>query len=157
MKGHKKLSDASRATATAGVKGKTEIELLGALQRLVDGTHDAEKSDGDLTVVNLAAEAGVTRVTVYRSERVTDAFKATAGAIAEGTVIPKNPRLRVHQLEAELARAKASHAEKVRELRDTIETLANQIQILALRNEALESQAVTGAATVIPLKGRKTP
>jgi hypothetical protein len=60
------------------VSTTTELALRGAMSRLLEGK--PEKTDGRLTVVNLATEAGVSRATANRATTVLTTFRE---AIAE--------------------------------------------------------------------------
>ncbi|MFF0131031.1 hypothetical protein ACFYTG_35840 [Streptomyces mirabilis] len=109
--------------------------LMEAFERLMHGL--SQTTDGAVTVVNVCAEAGVSRATYYRSP-VANAVKAILDA-------PQLCRPEPEELRAEVARLKKAerelrreHAAEVRELKDTAATYANQIQALALRNAELE-------------------
>lgn len=59
------------------VSHSTEQALRGAMNRLLTGS--AVKSDGRLTVVNLAIEAGVSRATANRAAAVLAEFRRATG------------------------------------------------------------------------------
>lgn len=114
----------------------TDSKIRQAFERLMLGR--PEISDGTLTVSNICTEAGVSRASYYRS--------AQAGAIkallkAPRTQRPETDELReqIKQLTRAERQMRAEHAAEVRDLRDTIKTYANQIQVLALRTAQLES------------------
>ncbi|MER6531800.1 hypothetical protein, partial [Streptomyces sp. NPDC001508] len=113
-------------------------EIMRAFERLLDGR--PEITDGSLKVVNIAAEAGVSRASYYRSP--------VAAAIKEILEAPDLKRPEVDDLKAEVTRLRKElrelrreKAEEVRELKDMAATYANQIQVLALRNVELEADA----------------
>lgn len=84
----------------------------------------------NLTVANLAREAGVSRATANRATAVLVEFRAAEARFRSGSVAGLKARIR--ELEAELRTARGG---EMAELRATIKTLAQQIQILALEGE----------------------
>ncbi|MFB7467687.1 hypothetical protein ACFCZ1_30050 [Streptomyces sp. NPDC056224] len=113
-------------------------DIMRAFERLLDGR--PEITGGSVNVVNIAAEAGVSRASYYRSP--------VAGAIKEILAAPSTKRPEVDELKAEVTRLRKElrefrreKAEEVRELKTTVSTYANQIQVLALRNAELEVDA----------------
>jgi hypothetical protein len=61
---------------TAPVSQSTEQVLRAAMQRLLSGS--AVRTDGHLTIVNLAIEAGVSRATANRATAVLMEFRSAA-------------------------------------------------------------------------------
>ncbi|MFG1466363.1 hypothetical protein V5F77_26315 [Xanthobacter sp. DSM 24535] len=57
----------------------TELALRAAMARLIDGRPNS--TDGRLTVVNLAAEAGVSRATANRATTVLETFREAVAEI----------------------------------------------------------------------------
>lgn len=123
----------------AGGREPTEIDrsLMEAFERLMHGL--PEVTDGKITIVNLCTEAGVSRASYYRSP--------VAEAVKEILEAPQTRRPEPEELRAEVSRLKkaerelrSEHAAEVRELKDTVATYANQIQVLTLRNAELETQ-----------------
>ncbi|GAA2118187.1 hypothetical protein GCM10009759_65280 [Kitasatospora saccharophila] len=123
-----------------------------------------QTTDGSLTVVNIAAEAGVGRASYYRSP--------VAAAIKEILAAPDSKRPEVDELKAEIRRLRKTERElrkekaaEIRELQETINTYANQIQALALRNAELAEDArklrsqndEATRGTVLPLKTLPRP
>jgi cell division protein FtsB len=113
-------------------------EIMRAFERLLDGR--PEITDGSLNVVNIAAEAGVSRASYYRSP--------VAGAVKEILAAPDTKRPEVDELKAEGTRLRKElrdlrqeKAGEIRELKQTVAAYANQIQVLALRNAELEEDA----------------
>jgi len=113
---------------TQPVSQKTEGALRAAMKRLLEGT--SGHTDGRLTVANLAREAGVSRATANRTTAVLAEFRAAEAQFRSGSVAELKARIR--ELEAEL---RAARGGELAELRATVKTLAQQIQILALQGE----------------------
>lgn len=113
---------------TRPVSRKTEDALRAAMNRLLEGA--SEHTDGRLSVANLAREAGVSRATANRAIAVLAEFRAAEARFRSGSVAGLKERVR--ELEAEL---RAARGGELAELRATIKTLAQQIQILALEGE----------------------
>jgi hypothetical protein len=90
-------------------------------------------SDGQLTVSNICMEAGISRASFYRSP--------LAGTIRADLADPGSTRrpqaeqlrAKVRQLTAADKQLRSKHAAEIRDLRATVRTYANQIQILTLR------------------------
>ncbi|MFD4948336.1 hypothetical protein ACFVYE_36485 [Streptomyces sp. NPDC058239] len=121
--------------------------IMRAFEELMDGR--PQITDGSLTVVNIAAEAGVGRASYYRSP--------VAAAIKEILSAPEARRPEVDELKAEITRLRKAErdlrkekAAELRELQDTVATYANQIQALTLRNAELEEDAPQ-----TPISGRR--
>jgi septal ring factor EnvC (AmiA/AmiB activator) len=113
----------------------TDEKIKTAYDRLTHG--HAEITDGQLTITNICLEAGVSRASFYRS--------AHAGDIRRALTNPDVPRPETEQLRQQVQQLKQSdktlrsqHATEIRELRATVKTYANQIQVLALRVNQLE-------------------
>ncbi|RWD43461.1 hypothetical protein [Mesorhizobium sp.] len=62
------------------VSTATELALRAAMSRLLDGK--SERTDGGLTVVNLATEAGVSRATANRATGVLKTFREAVAEIS---------------------------------------------------------------------------
>jgi hypothetical protein len=95
-------------------------------------------SGGQLTISNICLEAGISRASFYRSP--------LAGTIRRDLADPdstKRPdaeqlRARVRELTAADKQLRSKHATEIRDLRATVRTCANQIQILTLHIGRLE-------------------
>ncbi|MDH6222894.1 hypothetical protein [Streptomyces pseudovenezuelae] len=138
-------------------RAPTDIDraLMEAFERLMYGL--PELTDGKITAVNLCTEAGVSRASYYRSP--------VAQAVKEILEAPQTRRPEPEELRAEVSRLRKAerelrreYASEVRELKDTVATYANQIQLLALRNADLEAQNARlveqlrqGGAKITPL------
>ncbi|MCX4458620.1 hypothetical protein OG585_51440 (plasmid) [Streptomyces sp. NBC_01340] len=121
-----------------GGRALTDIDraLMEAFERLMHGL--PELTDGKITVVNVCTEAGVSRASYYRSP--------VAQAVTEILEAPQTRRPEPEELRAEVSRLKkaerelrSEHAAEIRELKDTVATYANQIQVLTLRSAELEA------------------
>jgi hypothetical protein len=113
----------------------TDEKIKTAHDRLILGRPDI--TDGQLTITNICLEAGVSRASFYRS--------AHAPEIRRALTNPDLPRPETEQLRQQIRQLqqtektlRSQHAADIRELRSTVKTYANQIQILALRVEQLE-------------------
>ncbi|WP_369223195.1 hypothetical protein AB5J52_19320 [Streptomyces sp. R39] len=125
------------ARETSGLTG-TDHKIMRAFEQLMLGR--PEITDGRTSAVNICAEAGVSRASYYRSP-VAAVIKGILGS-------PEARRPEYDELRQEIARLKQSErefrrekADEIRELRATVAAYANQIQVLALRNAELESDA----------------
>ena len=137
---------------TRPVSEKTEDVLRAAVKRLLEGT--SAHTDGRLTVANLAREAGVSRATANRATAVLAEFRAAEARFRSGSVAGLKARIR--ELEAEL---RAARGGELAEMRATVRTLAQQIQILALQGEEqrrlisiLEEQIALADPKVLPFR-----
>jgi predicted nuclease with TOPRIM domain len=119
-------------------RATTLTRLEEAMGRLLAG--QPTQTDGELTVSNLCAEAGVGRDSYYRSPQIIEKFtaaKANADARKPEFVALREELAEVkRQLKAQTREAAAER----RALEETITSYANQIQALALRNAELETQ-----------------
>lgn len=137
---------------TRPVSQKTEDALRAAIKRLLDGT--SVHTDGRLNVANLAREAGVSRAAANRATVVLAEFRTAEVRFRLGSVAGLKARIR--ELEAEL---RAARGGELAELRSTVRTLAQQIQILALQGEeqrcliaVLEEQIARADPKVLPFR-----
>lgn len=137
---------------TRPISQKSEDALRVAMKRLLKG--NSVHTDGRLTVANLAREAGISRATANRATAVLAEFRAAEARFRSGTVAGLKARIR--KLEAEL---RAARGGEMAELRATIKTLAQQIQILALQGEeqrrliaVLDEQIARADPKVLPFR-----
>lgn len=137
---------------TRPVSQKTEDALRAAMMRLLEGI--SVNTDGRLTVANFAREAGVSRATANRATAVLAEFRAAEARLRSGSVAGLKARIR--ELEDEL---RAARGGEMAELRVTVKTLAQQIQILALEGEeqrrliaVLEEQGARAGPKVLPFR-----
>lgn len=108
-----------------------------AFQRLMAG--HPELSDGRLTVTNVCLEAAVSRASFYRCACATDIRRALSAPRTTPQPDAGETRTRTRALQSAETTLRALHATEVRELRATVVTYANQIQLLALRAEQLDA------------------
>ena len=120
-------------------RATTLARLENAMSRLLAGQPTC--TDGDLTVSNLCAEAGVGRDSYYRSKQVIDKF--TAARANAQTMKPEVVALREELAVArrQLAKQARQAAQDLRSSEETIKAYASQIQLLALRNAELEAES----------------
>lgn len=104
------------------------------MQRLLEGR--PVRSDGELTIANLAREAGVSRATAYRATDIIDRFRARLGQDG-GEDLPATLRGRIRDLTAQVAGLRRHEHQEVASLRATVSTLAQHVQALTLENQAL--------------------
>ncbi|AQA21731.1 iclR helix-turn-helix domain protein [Rhodococcus sp. MTM3W5.2] len=121
----------------SGVSADSAAALDNALQRLLGG--QPLRTDGALTVTNLAREAGVSRATANRATDTLARLRVALAARAEpdNTSAPTIMRERIKQLEAELAQRKRDENQDILELRRRAHILAQHVQALTLDNDAL--------------------
>ncbi|MER9134033.1 MULTISPECIES: hypothetical protein [unclassified Mesorhizobium] len=105
---------------------KSEAALRAAMERLLDGRPD--RTDGALTVSNLAREASVSRATANRAVDLLAEFRAAEARHRRSS--PQALKDRVRSLEAEL---RAVRGAEMAELRALTRTLAQHIQVLTLQ------------------------
>lgn len=105
---------------------KSEAALRAAMARLLNGR--PERTDGALTVSNLAREAGVSRATANRAVGLLAEFRAVEARHRRSS--PRALKERVRALEAEL---RAVRGAEIAELRGCARTLAQHIQVLTLQ------------------------
>lgn len=153
--------DPFRRLATDRVLTDLDRKLVDAYHRLSTG--ESATTDGSITVTNLCTEAGVSRASYYRSPVsavVTDLLATAQAPRSEIATL----RDQVRELKAADKQLRRRHAEQIRELKATVDTYANQIQILALRNanldadnQRLRAHLGTVDADVIPMRQPPAP
>jgi chromosome segregation ATPase len=106
-----------------------------AYNRLTQGR--PQTTDGQLTISNICLEASISRASFYRSAHASEIRRALTDPDQPR---PETERLReqVQQLQQADKKLRSQHAAETRELRATITTYANRIQVLALRLDQLE-------------------
>lgn len=132
---------------------KSEAALRAAMARLLDGR--PERTDGALTVSNLAREAGVSRATANRAVGLLVEFRAAEARHRRSC--PRALKERVRALEAELRSVRGA---EIAELRSLVRTLAQHIQVLTLQVAerdaviaGLQDELARSSATkVVPLR-----
>jgi hypothetical protein len=117
----------------------TETALRAASERLLRG--ESTRSDGSLTVASLAVEAGVSRASAYRHPLVLTEFRTLVADREEAATPSASLRQEVQTLKSAERRLRQEHAREVRELRTSINVLAQQVQLLTLENQRLSQAA----------------
>ncbi len=123
------------------------------MARLLDGR--PERTDGALTVANLAREAGVSRATANRALDLLAEFRAAEARHRRSS--PQALKQRIRTLEAQL---RAVRGAELAELRRLNRTLAQHIQMLTLQvaerdaviTRLQDELAQSREANVIPLR-----
>lgn len=129
--------------ATAGA-------LEEAMQRLLEGR--PARTDGALTIANLAREAGVSRATANRATHVLARFRDHLDQT--GDDLPATLRDRIRTLTAQVAELRRRENQEITDLRATVSTLAQHVQALTLENQALRS-ALEKDAGITHINGRR--
>jgi hypothetical protein len=137
------------------VSDRNDQALRAAMTRLLAG--ESQRTDGCLTVSNLAAEAGLTRQQAYRSPIIHDWREATHDP--SPTEHPDKTQARIERLARDLATAQ-QRAQRYRQerdaARDQARTLANACRVLDDENEALRA-ALADGHVVVPIRHRALP
>lgn len=144
------------------VSAATETALRDAMARLLAGR--PSKTDGRLTVTNLAAEAGVARATANRASAVLEAFRAGVEKSAAARSAAKPLRGRLRALQRKLAASKKGERQDVAALNAANEVLAQRVQVMAIHMEeqlriiaALQHElSTTPGAKIVPIRQETT-
>ena len=134
------------------VSQTTEHKLRIAMNHLLSGT--SLRTDGQLTVSNLAREAGVSRATANRAEGVLAEFHNRIIALREAPEKLPGLRDQNRELERRLAQITTEKNQIIAGLQATVTLLAQQIQALTLENERLRTSAVRPVDNVMELPHR---
>jgi len=122
------------------------------MDRLCNGT--SQRTNGQLTVSNLAKEAGVSRATANRAEAVLAEFHNRTIALAETPEKLPGLRDQNRELEHRLAQVTAEKNQLIADLQATVTLLAQQIQALTLENERLRTSVARSVGKVTELPRR---
>ena len=122
------------------------------MDRLCNGT--SQRTNGQLTVSNLAKEAGVSRATANRAEAVLAEFHNRTIALAETPEKLPSLRDQNRELEHRLAQVTAEKNQLIADLQATVTLLAQQIQALTLENERLRTSVARSVGKVTELPRR---
>ncbi|WP_320783663.1 hypothetical protein [Streptomyces sp. CRN 30] len=114
---------------------RIEAALRAAGERLLKGA--PIRSDGSLTVASLAAEAGISRASAYRCPQAVNDFRTSVAAQGATGSSSTTLRQEVLALKAAERNLRRQHAREVRELRTSIDVLAQHVQYLTLENQRL--------------------
>jgi uncharacterized protein HemX len=162
----KKMGKAERTAARGDLPesqlADTEKKLREAMQRLL--ANKPRRTNGELTVVNLAREAGVGRATVYRVEGLVEEFLQARDRLIEEDA-ERHPAARADRLAKTLAEERTASRERIRELEEQVETMAQQVNALSLLLQRERTRGTSGQLTgaghmgnsrsvIIPLGGR---
>jgi DeoR/GlpR family transcriptional regulator of sugar metabolism len=130
----------------------TEQKLRAAMDRLCNGT--SQRTNGQLTVSNLAKEAGVSRATANRAEVVLIEFHNRVIALQETPEKLPGLRDQNRELERRLAQMTTEKNQIIADFQTTVTLLAQQIQALTLENERLRTSIVRSVDNVTELPRR---
>ncbi|QIJ60660.1 helix-turn-helix domain-containing protein [Streptomyces sp. JB150] len=108
------------------------------MDRLLAG--EPQRSDGSLTVASLAREAGISRATAYRATEALEAFRQRVDERTSGPDVPATLREHIRKLQGELREARRARYEEITDLRRSVDTLAQHVQVLTLDNERLRAE-----------------
>src|SRR5258708_7093151 len=125
---------------------RTEQKLRAAMGRLCNGT--SPRTNGQLTVSNLAKEAGVSRATANRAEAVLIEFHNRIVSFQETPEKLPGLRDQNRELERRLAQVTAEKNQIIAGLQATVTLLAQQIQALTLENDRLRTSVARSANNV---------
>ena len=134
------------------VSPTTERKLWAAMDHLCNGT--PQRTNGQLTVSNLAKEAGVSRATANRAEAVLTDFHNHIIALAETPEKLPGLRDQNRELEHRLAHLTTEKNQIIANLQATVTLLAQQIQALTLENERLRTSVARSVGNVTELPRR---
>jgi DeoR/GlpR family transcriptional regulator of sugar metabolism len=122
------------------------------MDRLCNGT--SQRTNGQLTVSNLAKEAGVSRATANRAEVVLIEFHNRVIALQETPEKLPGLRDQNRELERRLAQMTTEKNQIIADFQTTVTLLAQQIQALTLENERLRTSMVRSVDNVTELPRR---
>lgn len=134
------------------VSQRTEHKLREAMDQLCNGT--SQRTNGQLTVSNLAKEAGVSRATANRAEAVLAEFHNRMIVLQETPEKLPGLRDQNRELEHRLAQVKAEKNQIIAGLQTTVTLLAQQVQALTLENERLRTSTARSVDNVTELPRR---
>ena len=95
-------------------------------------------TDGQLTVSDICLEAGISRASFYRSPLATQIRRRPRRPRQHRRPEAEQLRVKVRELTAADKQLRSKHATEIRDLRATVRTYANQIQLLTLHLSQLE-------------------
>jgi hypothetical protein len=113
------------------VNATTNAALQAAMERLLSGK--PQRTDGRLTISNLATEAGVSRATANRATVMLAEFRTTVEKLNGRRFSPRALKGRIKELEEEILEARRTETSEMKELRATAKVMAQHIQILTLQ------------------------
>jgi len=134
------------------VSRATECKLRVAMDHLLNGTF--QRTDGRLTVSNLAKEAGVSRATANRAEVMLAEFHNRTTMLEETPEKLPGLRDQNRELERRLTQVTTEKNQIIAGLQATVTLLAQQIQALTLENERLRTNVAKSVDNVTELPRR---
>lgn len=136
---------------TVPVKAAQARAIREAMLRLVKGK--PRRSDGALTLIALAREAAVSRSTLYRAIELRQEFERLVRKVKENGSDVRGLKAEIMVHKRALSEEKKRHFREVSLLRNSLKTVAQQVQLLTLDNERLR-HAIAGSAKVTVLNKR---
>lgn len=132
------------------VHPRTETALREAMARLLAG--EPRRTDGRLTKANLAKEAGVSRATAHRAAAVLADFDRAIVQLRETPEQVPGFLARIRELEVQLARTTAEKERIIKDLRASVNLLAQRVQALTLAYQQLwtETEGQRGNVSRLP-------
>jgi predicted RNase H-like nuclease (RuvC/YqgF family) len=132
----------------------TTAALRVAMKRLLSGK--PQRTDGRLTISNLAAEAGVSRATANRATTLLTEFRTAVEKLNGRRFSPRAFKGRIKELECQLSALRQRETAEMKELRISTKVMAQHIQILTLQlannNRLIEKlQQQLDPAKIVPI------
>lgn len=128
-------------------KPAERIRIQEAMDRILEGR--SEHSSGALTIVALAAEAGVPRNAL--TQRHVDLKNLFYERVRTSGGTPDS-EIRLRRETARLKRLRESDGEVIRQLRADNEALIGALHLAQLQNEELRRQLSEPGGTVLPIR-----
>lgn len=122
-----------------------------AMNRILSGT--AERSNGGLTIVALALEAGIPRNAL--TQRHTDLKAEFYAQVAERGA-PSEVETRLRATITALKKTIANKNAELAQLRADVPALVRAVNQLTLENQELREALANPSAQVIPIRGRRS-
>lgn len=119
------------------------------METLLSG--QSELTNGKLTIVNLAKEAGVSESTIKRRPDLVNEFRRRSGEIFEVASAQAE-----QDLKGQLAAAKADLASFRRQSDVDLREFAHQVYALSLENQALRERLEKLGDNVLPIRNRRS-
>ncbi len=142
---------------TRPISTTTYAAIETAMERLLNADDKAV-----LTIARLAAEAGLSRATLYRAPALLERFRAATDAV-ERICANTQPNIdRIGELDAEIAALRCEKNDEVRELRAVNRNMAQHIQALSLLVHDQENRIaafqleLSGSERVVPFAAARS-
>lgn len=127
----------------------SNLKIRHAMETLLSG--QSELTNGKLTIVNLAKEAGVSESTIKRRPDLVNEFRRRSGEIFEVASAQAE-----QDLKGQLAAAKADLASFRRQSDVDLREFAHQVYALSLENQALRERLEKLGDNVLPIRNRRS-